>query len=1002
MPRPAGVGETRSRRRLAQEPTRRPIGVGTGRPFPAKKKGGGFSVGGFFKNVASDVQDTIYGTPSALKEIGEAGLEIAKVTQVPVIAARAALGKRPFDEDFKETKQLASGVAKSYAETYGPTAKALAKGDLRKAGRAFAKALYEDGFFVASDVLTAASAGTAALAKAPIVGSKVATAGKATKLSTGAGSVEKALSSKPFRGNLQRAARATGKAVIPPGTPGVGEFSQAGRVIARQTQRAMERNVRAVAPAQRAVQKLRGPEAVAAVLIRDLPLRKDLDRYVGQLRARGTPEALSAVEVITKPRVLKLYANPNRRVQRAADQLGVVAQENARVLGGFLDEKAAAQRPFLHTLLARGATFEFEPAALAKAGLTLDEVAGKGFKGIARTRDGKIVRLEDLPKRLAPPPGFGSVDEAIDSIRAELRAAGRPEPVYTPDTSEWGEPLTVQAGRGGGSAQAGANLLRSGGAQDLGVLFTSGQRIIDPQPLLNKYLWNTKQGHYLDIHNELLKHAKEVDVVPKGYEVVRRPARPFLKEAQEGDFRFVGRSPERIPYEQKTRNDFDRWLRETLPADNPFTTQVAEEAVRGAGGGVLVVPKALADGLKGEFTRMGKFAFYLQRYPVKVWRAIVLNLRPAWLVNNMIGNSLLYAVSNMDAKGMLALNEMFKSRYPKQARQFDRIMNEHFARQQTGTFIGTQRPEYSGARRATRVLTKLVGSLADVDRWFEQGLRRASVKAEMKRNPALRSAVKGMRGETRDFWQAARKALDDDPVLVQQIENRVNDALGNFSSLSRFERDVMRSAFPFWAWYRAIVGVTLKLPVDQPVKYALLTRATQVGVEESLAQMGVDRDEIPPFLRGFIPTGPAEGDRMPGVSTASANPFSTVDQMGKFAAALGMYAAGQGKAGDLGRALPGANPFFMNLAEGVFGTDVRGASTEGEPPLYGIYADLPPVRLAEAFGVNADPFNEPYQGTASKPRLYDQDPRDQLLRFLGVPYARVSKQRARQMAKEGR
>lgn len=967
MPRPAGVGEARSRRRRAQEPTRRPIGVGTGRPLPAKKKGGGFSVGGFFKNVASDVQDTIYGTPAALKEIGEAGLEIAKVTQLPII--RVARGKMPWEEDFKETKQLASGIAKSYAETYGPTAKALAKGDLRKAGKEFAKALYEDGFFVASDVLTAASAGTAALAKAPIIGSKVATAGKATRLSTGAGSVEKALSSKPFRGNVQRAGRAAAKRVVPAQAPVVGEYARASRVMARDAQRAMERNALAAAPARRSFQKLRGDEAVAAVLIRDLPLRRDLDAYVAQLRATGKPAALSAAEKIERPRVLKLYTNPNRRVQRAADELGALAAENERVLGGFLDEKAAAQRPYLHTLLARGAKF-------------VDD--GEG----GRT--------------LAPPPGFASVDDAIEGVRAELRQAGRPEPIYTPDTSEFGEPLTVQAGRGGGSAQAGANLLRSGGAQDLGVLFTSGQRVIDPQPLLNRYLWNTKQQHYLDIHNELLKHAQEVDVVPKGYEVVRRPARPFTKEVQEGDFRIVGRSPERIPYEQKTRNDFERWLRETLPADNPFTTQVADEAVRGPGGGMLVVPKTLADGLKGEFTRMGKFAFYLQRYPVRVWRAIVLNLRPAWLVNNMIGNSLLYAVSNMDAKGLLALNEMFKSRYPKQARQFDRIMNERFARQQTGTFIGTQRPEYSGARRATRMLTKAVGSLADVDRWFEQGLRRASVKAEMKRNPALRRAVKGMQGETKDFWQAARKALDADPVLVQQIESRVNDALGNFSSMSRFERDVMRTAFPFWAWYRAIVGVTLKLPVDQPVKFQLLSRAAQVGVEESLAEMGVDREEIPAFLRGFVPMGAPEGDRIRGVSTSSANPFSTVDQMGRFAAAVGMYAAGQGKAGDLGRALPGANPFFMNLAEGVFGADVRGSSTEGEPPVYGIYADLPPVRLAEAFGVNADPLSEPYQGTAAKPRLYDQDPRDQLLRFLGVPYARVSRRRAAQMAREGR
>lgn len=1130
---------------------------GTRAPAIKKPKKQGYSVGGFLGNVASDVKDTIYGTPAALKTIGQATAGPLYHDIVHGYESEEA------EEARRKSNATLKAVGKSYAQTYGP----LVKGDFKK----FARNLYDDGFYVGADILTAASAGTAALAKAPIVGAKVATAGKATRLSTGAGSVEKALSSKPFRGNLQRAARATGQAVIRPRTPGVGEYAQAGRVIARETQRAMERNVRAVAPAQRAVQKLRGPEAVAAVLIRDLPLKKDLDRYVAQLTARGTPGALSAAQLISKPRVQKLYANPNRRVQRAADELGVVAQENERLLGGFLDEKAAAQRPFLHTLLVRGARFVDEetgrnvpvpPRATPPQGAlfhgspegviakvdpyhhTRTWKEGVGFyvteslekaKGYARGRTARGERLEladdrggityvqlrpharvmdmDAPadmafwreaanglgdpftendwrvlreqyhganptnsemrnairqyaevdpyameeifhrrgiqatthiegrgatphrvwivkdenvlehvgghplrdlegavrtetkttgrKILAPPPGFASVDEAIEGIRAELKAEGRPEPVYTPDTSDFAEPLPVQAGRGGGSAQAGANLMRSAGAQDLGVLFMSGQRIIDPQPLLNKYLWNTKQQHYLDIHNELLKHADEVDVVPNGYEVVRRPARPFAKEVSEDDFRVVGRSPERIPYQVQRKGDYEKFLREHLPADNPFTTRDLAEAMRGPGGGVLVVPKTMAAGVKGEFTRMSRFAYWVNTKPVKVWRAAVLNLRPAWLVNNVIGNSFLYAISNMDAQGIRALNEVFKKRHSKQAGEFDRIMDEFFARQQTGTFIGTQRPRYAGRNWSARALDKLVGSLAEVDRLWEQGLRRASVKAEIRRNPALRQAVKDMRVETRDFWQAARKTLDDNPVLVQQVENRVNDALGNFTSLSKFERDVLRTAFPFYAWYRAITGVTLKLPLDQPAKFQILTRLAQVGLEQNLEDMGVTREEIPDFLRGFIPTGPAEGDRMPGISTASANPFSTVDQMGKFAAALGMWAGGKGDPGDVGRALPGVNPFFLNIAEGVFGTDPRGAPVSG-PPLVGIYQDLPQVRLAEAFGINADPFTEPYQGTASKPRLYDQDPRDQLLRFLGLPYARISRRRARQMATESR
>jgi hypothetical protein len=124
------------------------------------------------------------------------------------------------------------------------------------------------------------------------------------------------------------------------------------------------------------------------------------------------------------------------------------------------------------------------------------------------------------------------------------------------------------------------------------------------------------------------------------------------------------------------------------------------------------------------------------------------------------------------------------------------------------------------------------------------------------------------------------------------------------------------------------------------------------------------------------------------------NPFGTLPDLERFVSTLALAMTGQAKPGQLKEALPGVNPLFGDVGENVFG----GGYGKNQPPVgYGIYADFPQVALAEAFGLNLDPLSEPYQGTREKPRLYDQDPRDQLLRFLGLGYARVSRRRAKQI-----
>ena len=63
---------------------------------------------------------------------------------------------------------------------------------------------------------------------------------------------------------------------------------------------------------------------------------------------------------------------------------------------------------------------------------------------------------------------------------------------------------------------------------------------------------------------------------------------------------------------------------------------------------------------------------------------------------------------------------------------------------------------------------------------------------------------------------AADRFAELNPDEVARISQEVMDAMGNFFDLSNMERRWLRGVAPFYAWYKAIVGVTLALALLLP------------------------------------------------------------------------------------------------------------------------------------------------------------------------------------------
>lgn len=579
---------------------------------------------------------------------------------------------------------------------------------------------------------------------------------------------------------------------------------------------------------------------------------------------------------------------------------------------------------------------------------------------------------------LVPASGFSSIEEMIAKIDADLDAAGRPHPVYMPHTSE-APKFADLYGSGGKAPQRKPGPLH----QTMGILLGRGQLIQDPQVLARSFRGAVKFGLYSDIHALHLEHSVPLpsgETVPKGWSVVRQT------------------HGERTPYTVKTGADFEEFAKANLDektadfqfTDNPFTTKNGQLALVDEKGARRIVPTEFSRQLTGEFIKAGRFWDWMQRHPVRVWRHLVLKLRPAWLVNNILGNTLLYAIHSSDPIAIQELARTFRGLAGKNGKQVDDLMRKHFPEHVSGTFVGSQMPVYRGTQRSlmeAERLSSIVGAgLAQVDRWYEQGLRRAIIRSELRKSPELRKFSGKMRGQTDEFWKLADEKLDADPLLGERISDRVNDALGDFLALGRFERNVLRSAFPFYAWFRIISLITLKLPLTHPLKAPLLARLGEVGATSALEELGLTDEDVYNYAKGFVAFSEDDG-RMRGAATTNLNPLATVAQLQDFVSALAA-----GKPGEAWDVLPGLNPFVGIPLETLTGAG-RSKYSNNRFGIIGTSAEnfarsVPQVRLGEAFAGTL------YTGTPENPTMLDRDAYDELLRYLGIPYGRLAPREA--------
>jgi len=938
-------------------------GKGDGTPAPAKKGGGGFwhdvakySGADLAGNLAKDVGSTAVGVGPGLYKIGK-----------DVGASTYGQFRHPFDTKRIENDPLSKDVkaqAQQYKDYYGHDV---------------AHHLYTHPLQPFLDALTVAAGGAGAAAK---VGKVAADAGAISADSRLARLAERAqITTRSPR------AIATGKGPAHTDISSTKPLVKAREIVANKIRQA-------------------NPEGVGAGNVR---VGGEVKRFGAQIQSQATQHALGhlndyrpylkATHRLSQPEWAALHI-------RAMD---IHPNDLAQLWKGTPAEKWATD-PAVTKLVTQPSK---KVAAAEQAARNLS-LAGEKL-----LRDKKLLSEDTAGAR----PSL-TKKQASEVLGRDVQTI-HGSPYYLPHTLEdAGKPANPLSASGGGKG-----VPRKLGAtkQNLGVLALTGKMHLRGDVLGPEFLRRVKFVKYDEIHNALVRGAvriskQELDQhhggnLPQGWEYVRtKPTKITRTVSAEADPNQLlipgtqaatktetvtvgGRS---IPVTMRGQGDTHVPIDKLIPnADDLHTSQLARDGfsttdqagAHTSGGKYYIVPTRMVKAATGEFTRSSDFTHTFIKKPLSVWRSAVLGLRVGFLTNNLVGNSIMYAVKTGGTGALrdlfmaireshgdaVAKNALDSVSTPPALRQS--LYQEFYPEQMHGTFGKTQSPSTSNlgaaGNKASAVWRGTTGAIPNVTSALaETAFRKALIRHSIRHSPEFKKVYAALPTETRNFETAARRLHEGKNAAAYQryISKQANKALGDYLNLSPFERNVLRNAVPFYSWYRAITTTTGHLAADTPLRANILGQIGQIGKQWSDQKLG----DVPSFLEGAIPIGHARAGIQRVLGTQSLNPYATLEQL---------YRAASGDVSALG-----LNPFLQGALDAYarktgHGGKIGPAQLAGEV-LKNIILGLPPSRLAHP---------------TPPSKLYPKrDRKSEALSFLGAPVKDYDVHVAAQQKQQGR
>jgi len=275
----------------------------------------------------------------------------------------------------------------------------------------------------------------------------------------------------------------------------------------------------------------------------------------------------------------------------------------------------------------------------------------------------------------------------------------------------------------------------------------------------------------------------------------------------------------------------------TLQAIDEWSEDVLSEVINGLGTDqVWAVPRNVARMLERENSlRFGHNMKMFWDTPMSLWKASVLSLSPRWIINNFFGNMIFMGIENPGA-----LRSAIRGLDTKQRRLVAAVLGEdNLAMDEMGfynsmtDFGGATAEQFTkgqkfrasvvGAEGGNRVLSlpaqglkKVSGGVKSMNSIVEQAARRGVlIDALAKRN--LHGWVSMFHKSQTTLKKIAEEGVDEGTMAAALQD--VDRALGNFMRYSPIEQNIIRRfMMPFYGFYRHMLNVLLKFPIEHPMK----------------------------------------------------------------------------------------------------------------------------------------------------------------------------------------
>jgi len=397
-----------------------------------------------------------------------------------------------------------------------------------------------------------------------------------------------------------------------------------------------------------------------------------------------------------------------------------------------------------------------------------------------------------------------------------------------------------------------------------------------------------------------------------------------------------------------------------------------------------------------------KFLKLLYRHPTKIWKWAVLAARPAYFVNNVVGNTFMAMATIGPMAFARGLADSYRQTHGERMAASDLVGADRIIRKgmkedwQSKWFLGLHQG-FSGTMMGKAAPNKFLnvfkqGLYPVTHKASDTFLRRVMVNALMRKEPQIAPLMR----EGLTFDEAANR-LSANPALRSRIQEGTNNALGEYHHLNQLEK-LIKNVVPFYTWDRAIARHGVHLALDKPGTALALAAMGEQGTSETQRLLG----DIPDFMKGLLVLpGHGKGGATRVMTTGGINPYATI---------AGLVGAGEAMIG-IGHRRPGEdvagqfNPIITGAVEAMTGQSLlSGAKIPhrrgGIPGAMGrnLVESLPQVKILETLlGGESQP--KPNKSTGKRtPFLYRKNARSQIAGLLGVPVKELNVARAHEMA----